>query len=82
MTMTKTKKRSKRKAQAAPEKLGVTVNSPRGWKPGKPIQSAEGCMYPTWERVNANRNLADEAYREHAESIALCIDEPTDVPVA
>lgn len=29
---------------------GTTVNSPHGWKPSKPAQSAEGCLYPTWER--------------------------------
>ena len=30
---------------------GATVSNPHGWKQGEPVQSAEGCLYPTWERV-------------------------------
>ena len=29
---------------------GATVNNPHGWKSGKPVESAEGCFYPTWKR--------------------------------
>lgn len=27
---------------------GGIVNSPKGYRPGQPAESAEGCAYPTW----------------------------------
>lgn len=33
-----------------PKLYGGIVNSPKGWEPGEPVYSAEGCYYPTWKR--------------------------------
>lgn len=39
--------------------MGGYVNSPHGWRPGQPVESAEGCLYPTWERIMDRETLRE-----------------------
>lgn len=34
---------------------GAYVNAPHGWEPAAPVESAEGCLYPTWRRVKPKK---------------------------
>lgn len=39
---------------------GGYVNSPRGWEPTTPVESAEGCVYPNWKRTSPVSNTLED----------------------